>query len=195
MKKILLLGLLISVIYFSSCKKNECDQVDIITSRYDSINQINIEAFILDTSKKIIFKKYKSDSVIVFTFKNKLVENFLYQNNSSIISQCSTSRFYGYIITHHYIYYNQHNEQLTVSQNNYGYSIKFRNITCNFNNSDLKSKNYKFDTISFSNNYFYKVFQSNETYQTPDDFSAYYNIEYGFIRLRLSFYDIWDIKL
>lgn len=194
MKKILLLGLLISGIYISSCKKDECTEVEIITRRYDSINQTNIDAFILDTSKKIIFRKYKSDSVIVFTFKNKLIENILNQNNRSI-DHCSTYRFYGYVITNHFNYLNQFNEPLTISQNNYGYLIKFRNITCYFNNSNLKTKNHKFDSIYFSNNYFYNVFQSNETYQTPDDFTAYYNIEYGFLRLRLSFYDIWDIKL
>ncbi len=196
MKKILSLGLLISsIIYFSSCKKNGCDQVESITRHYDSISQTNIDAFILDTTKKITFRKYKSDSVIVFTFKNKLVENFLNQNNSSLVSQCSTFRYYSYIITHHFSYYNQFNEPLTISQNNYGYFIKFRNIICYFNNNDLKTKNYKFDTISFSNNNFYNVFQSNETYQTPNDYTAYYNTKYGFLRLRLSFYDIWDIKL
>ncbi len=192
MKKILLLGLLISCIYISSCKKDECKPSDNIINSYDSINQIYIDAFIIDTTRKIKFKKYKSDSIIMFSFKEKTTE-YLLTNSNNTLYNCSTSNFYRTNIN--YYYYNQNNETLIISQNRWNYSIKFRNISCSFWNGNLKTKTYQYDTISFSNNVFYDVFRSNEAYQTPSDFDAYYNTKYGFLRLRLSLYDIWDIKL
>jgi hypothetical protein len=191
MKKILLLGLLISSIYISSCKKEECNQSDNIISRYDSINQIYIDAFVLDTSKKIILKKYKSDSILVFTFKNKLKDYKLNYSNQ-YYDRCSTFIYYYEEIN--YSYTNQNNETLTISQNPWNLFIIYRNYSLPFWNGDLKNNNYKYDSISFSNNIFYDVFRSNEVSQTPT-YAAYYNIKYGIIRLRFSFYDIWDIKL
>jgi hypothetical protein len=193
MKKAIFLGLIIIGSFcFTSCTKQDCSQSDTIFSEYDSINPVYINEFILDTSKSIVLKKYKSDSIMNFVFKGKTIENYLQYVNSKDY-RCST--YHSYLIKHNYSYINQFDEPLIITQNKWSYSVSFRNITCSFWNGNLKTKTYQYDSISFSDNVFYDVFRSSEVYQKPADYAAYYNTKYGFLRLRLSLYDIWDIKL
>jgi hypothetical protein len=175
-----------------SCKKDQCSQSDHIINDYDSVKQIYQTAFQLDLSKKFTYKKYKSDSVMTFTFKSKH-SNFVFRHSNTSAVQCSS--FYNYYQNISFIYSNNYDEELLINQDIWKVSLTFRNKTSPIWNGDLYNKKYSFDTITLNNNNYFKVFKSYQPYETYLDNAVYYNFEHGFLRLRISLDDFWDLVL
>lgn len=192
MKQILLLILIfISLVLAQSCdRKDRCDEITRI-DHHASISKQYSDSFRLDTLKQLSFKKYKNDSVIIFTYQNR--NNFsLIAGINNKLDQCTT--YYQSYQKDMYTYINQQNESLIITQTTNSVSLIFRNKSFDFSNWDLLNKKYTFDSITLSGNMFYHVLQSLKPYGASSDYSALYSYKYGFIRMRLSPDDVWDIQ-
>jgi hypothetical protein len=192
MKQILLPGLiLISSILYESCnRKDRCEQ-NTPVNLYTKISQQYSDSFKLDTLKKMSFKKYKNDSVIVFTYQSRN-NSFIITGVNATAEPCTT--YYQLYQKDVYTYANEQNEPLIITQTAGNASLFFRNKQFSFSNSDISNKKSTFDSITLSGNMFYHVLQSLKPYDAYTDYSALYSYEYGFIRMRLSPDDVWDLQ-